>query len=105
MKEHNGSLYDAGSALAVTHLRLRVIAANPVRPLFLLTGNTHQPPDHVACQHHILLDTGTLDKQHPTQQGYHARLCNINNLRCYMLHISKTEQYIINAPSFFPQKM
>jgi hypothetical protein len=61
MKEHDGSLYYAGSALAVTHLCLRVTGANPVGPLLLLSGNTHQPPDHVACQHHVLLDTGTLD--------------------------------------------
>jgi hypothetical protein len=72
MKEHDGSLYDARSALAVTHLRLRISGTNPVRPLFLLHGNTYQPLDHVACQHHVLLDTSTLDKQQPTQQGYHT---------------------------------
>jgi len=37
MKKHDGGLYDAGSALAVALLHLRVIGANPVGPLFLLT--------------------------------------------------------------------
>ena len=65
MKQHDGSLYDAGSALAVTLLHLRVIGANPVGPLFLLTWHTHQPFDNIACQYHILIDSGALNKQHP----------------------------------------
>lgn len=86
MKEHDGSLYDTCSTLAVTHLCLGVAGANPVGSLLLLSGNTHQPLDDIACQHHVLLDTGTLDKQDPTQQGYHARVCNINIIRCFRLY-------------------
>jgi hypothetical protein len=72
MKQHDDGLHNASPALAVAYLRLRVIRANPVGPFLLVPRYTHQQSDQVACQHHILLNAGTLYQQHPTQQWYHA---------------------------------